>query len=133
MENKSFKVEKQKIIWIDKNIKKEEKLKKEFINLSEILYQYKIFKASSVKEAFKIIEEQQDKNKFELLFYVIVSGELSELFFSQYVINCFNYHFIAATIVYCSKEYKKLLEIQPFYLDPFLNPGGIVDSFDFIS
>lgn len=53
MEKKESKVEKQKIIWIDKNINKEEKLKKEFIALSKILYQYDIFRLQVLKKHLK--------------------------------------------------------------------------------
>ena len=126
MENKK----KKKIIWIDNKIDNRENsyTYKEF---TTSLPEYDIIKAKSVKKAFDHIEKNYEDFKFKL-FYVIVSGTLSEDFFREYAEKSLKLHILCATIIYCSEKSRKLNEFKPFYLDNFLNPGKVTDSSYFV-
>ena len=123
-------LKKRKIIWIDQNIENEGNsyTYKEF---TYSLPEFDIIKAKSVKEAFSIIWQNYEDYKFKL-FYVIVSGTLSEEFFNEYVKKSLELHILCATIIYCSEKNRKLNEFKPFYLDNFLNPGKVTDSSYFV-
>ena len=114
------------IIWIDEDIYtyQNEEILNEF---QKNLIFYKITPVRSVEEAFKEITNNYEEYKFNL-FYVIVSGKLSEEFFNEYLKQIYKLHILAATIVYCSQENRKLYELKPYYLDSFLNPGKVTDS-----
>ena len=116
---------KKKIIWIDQNIENDEN-KYTYKELTENLPDYEIIKSKSVKEAFDIISKNYEEYKFKL-FYVIVSGKLSEKFFEEYVKKSLELHILCATIIYCSEEHRKENEFKPFFLDDFLNPGKVTD------
>ena len=118
-------MKKKNIIWIDSNVYNEENKKTLEIlknNLSD--YDFSIF--TTVSSAFSEIKKNP---KFHFtLFYVIVSGRLAEDFFNKYSKATIELPILAATIVYCFN--KSLHEKKPYYLDPFLNPGKITDSYE---
>ena len=126
MQNQKMK----KIIWIDEKVDNEENTYtyQEFTNS---LPEYDIIKVKSVKQAFDHIEKNYDDFKFKL-FYVIVSGALSEDFFNEYAKKSLELHILCATIIYCSEKNRQLNEFKPFYLDNFLNPGKVTDSSYFV-
>ena len=98
--------------------------------LNELLFHlnfYKIIPVCSVEEAFKEITNNYQDYKFKL-FYVIVSGTLSEEFCNEYIKQSLKLNILAATIVYCSEKDRKLYELKPYYLDSYLNPGKVTDS-----
>ena len=113
------------IVWIDANVYNDEN-KETLIQLKSKLNNFKFFIFTSVESAFSLIKS--DSNFHFNLFYVIVSGRLAEIFFNEYNKTSLNYPIIAATIVYCYKQ--TYHEQKPYYLDPFLNPGKIVSSYD---
>ena len=122
---------KKKIIWIDQNIDNEENsyTYEEFTNS---LPEFDIIKCKSVKETFDYISKKYESDFKFKLFYVIVSGTLSEEFFNEYVKKTLELHILCATIIYCSEKHRKLNEFKPFYLDNFLNPGKVTDSSFFV-
>ena len=123
-------IKKKKIIWIDENIDNEEN-SYTYQEFTVSLPEYDIIKTKSVKQAFEHIEENYEDFKFKL-FYVIVSGTLSESFFNKYVEKSLKLHILCATIIYCSEKNRQLNEFKPFYLDNFLNPGKVTDSSYFV-
>ena len=94
-----------KIIWIDQFIDNEEN-NYTFQEFKYNLPKFTIYKAASVKKAFEIISEKYNEFKFKL-FYVIVSGRLSEEFFNEYLKKSLEMHILASTIIYCSEKYIK--------------------------
>ena len=125
------KSKKKKIIWIDKNIDNEENTH----TYNEFVYslpEFDIIKCKSVKETFDYISKNYEADFKFKLFYVIVSGTLSEEFFNEYVKKTLEIHILCATIIYCSEEHRKKNEFKPFYLDNFLNPGKVTDSSYFV-
>ena len=123
-------LEKSKVLWIDHNIDNDEN-KYTYDEFANSLPEFEIIKCKYVKEAFNFIEENYKNFKFKL-FYVIVSGTLSEEFFNEYVKKTLELHILCATIIYCSEKNRKLNEFKPFYLDNFLNPGKVTDSSYFV-
>ena len=121
---------KKKVIWIDNDIDSTEN-KYTYEEFTNSLPEYDIIKCKSVKETFKYISDNYEDFKFKL-FYVIVSGKLSEEFFNEYVKKTLELHILCATIIYCSEKHRKLNEFKPFYLDNFLNPGKVTDSSYFV-
>ena len=118
-------MKKKNIIWIDSNVYNEENKKTLEIlknNLSD--YDFSIF--TTVSSAFS--EIKKNPTFHFTLFYVIVSGRLAEDFFNKYSKATIELPILAATIVYCFN--KSLHEKKPYYLDPFLNPGKITDSYE---
>lgn len=117
-------MKKKNIIWIDSNVNNQENKKTlEILKKNLINYDFSTF--TTVSSAFSQIKN----NKFHFtLFYVIVSGRLAEDFFNEYSKATIELPILAATIVYCLN--KSLHEKKPYYLDPFLNPGKITDSYD---
>ena len=113
-----------RILWIDKNLNT-------FDNKSTLEYfkdnlkNYIIITFESVSNAFKEIKNNKNIYEFDL-FYVIVSGSLTEEFFTVYAKETQKINIIAATIVYCFNQ--KYHENKPYYLDPFLNPGKITNN-----
>ena len=114
-------------IWIDKDInsKQFDSIVKE---LEFVLLNFQIYKCKSVSKAFKIIQKKYNEFKFKLV-YIIVSEELSEEFIKLYMAKSLTVHFLAATVIFSSKENKEM-EKKPFFSDPFLNHGKIVYSFN---
>ena len=123
-------IKKKKIIWIDENIDNEEN-SYTYQEFTVSLPEYDIIKTKSVNQAFEHIENNYEDFKFKL-FYVIVSGTLSESFFNKYVEKSLKLHILCATIIYCSEKNRQLNEFKPFYLDNFLNPGKVTDSSYFV-
>jgi len=121
---------KKKVIWIDHNIDNDEN-KYTYEEFTNSLPEFDIIKCKSVKETFDFIEKNYEDFKFKL-FYVIVSGTLSEEFFNEYVKKTLEIHILCATIIYCSEKHRKMNEFKPFYLDNFLNPGKVTDSSFFV-
>ena len=121
---------KKKVIWIDQKIDNDEN-KYTYEEFTNSLPEFDIIKCKSVKETFDFIEKNYEDFKFKL-FYVIVSGILSEEFFNEYVKKTLEIHILCATIIYCSEKHRKMNEFKPFYLDNFLNPGKVTDSSFFV-
>ena len=118
-------IEQKHIIWIEEDINKEE-YQYTYYEFIFNLPDYQIIRVESVKEAFDIITDSNNYEQYKFkLFYVIVSGKLSEEFFNEYMKKITEYHILAATIIYCKEEFQKKNERKPFYLDTFLNPGGV--------
>ena len=118
-------IEQKRIIWIEEDINKEE-YQYTYYEFIFNLPDYQIIRVESVKEAFDIITDSNNYEQYKFkLFYVIVSGKLSEEFFNEYMKKITEYHILAATIIYCKEEFQKKNERKPFYLDTFLNPGGV--------
>ena len=131
-----------RIIWIDKNINsKENKIFLEI--LQEGIKDGKFYPVDSIEKAFNLIINKRENIKLKngnikkdvkifqfRLFYVIVSGSLSNEFFNEYVKASMNYTILAATVIFCANEagHRK----NPYYIDQFLNPGKVYDekSFD---
>ena len=116
---------KETIIWLDQNIyNKENKFiyERYFPKLKEFYF----FRFTSVEDLIKYIEENSSYFKFKL-FYVIVSGRLAESFYNEYVKISEKYNTIASTTVYCFKQ--KYHESKPYFMDKYLNSGGITDNF----
>ena len=113
------------IIWIDANINNNENQetyknnRKKFKNFNFICF-------SSVKRAINFINENKYFD-FRLV-YAIVSGRLAEEFFNEYVKITETKNVVIATTVYCFK--KKYHEQKPYFLDKFLNSGGIAFNFE---
>ena len=91
------------------------------------LKDFNFFCFTSVDKLIKYISN--NLNYFEFRhFYVIVSGRLAESFFNSYLIIADKYNVIADTIVYCYNQ--KYHETKPYFMDKFLNPGGITLDFE---
>ena len=112
-------------ILIDKKINSEDLY---FIlqELEYTLFNFKIYKCESVREAFKLIEKNYNEFKFKLI-YIIVSDELCEECIKEYTRKSLTLHFLATTVIFSTKENKEL-EKKPFFSDPFLNHGKVVNS-----
>ena len=86
-------IKKKKVLWLDQNVDNEENIYT-YQEFTSSLPEYDIIKCKSVKEAFETITKNYEDYKFKL-FYVIVSGTLSEDFFNEYmskkVLNCIFY------------------------------------------
>ena len=123
-----------RIIWIDKNINNTEN--QIFLEILKDGIKDGIFyPVESVKEAFNLIRNRKEsidgkKEKIKIfqfrLFYVIVSGSLSNDFFNEYIKTTKELTILAATIIFCGNKYIHMK--KPYYLDEFLNPGKIYDS-----
>ena len=97
-----------RIIWIDENVDSIEN--KVFLEIFEGgIKNAKFYLKKSVKEAFDLIKNLREKIKgnrrvkiFHFrLFYVIVSGSLSNEFFSEYVKTTRELGIISANIIFC--------------------------------
>lgn len=125
-------IEQKKIIWIDEDINSEEK-QYTYYELVLSLQDYQIIRVESVKEAFDIISDKNNYDQYKFkLFYVIVSGKLSEKYMNEYIKRTRDLHILAANIIYCSEQEHKLNEYKPYFLDTFLNPGKVKSSSIFI-
>ena len=89
---------------------------------------FNIYKCKRVSEAFKLILKKYNEFQFTLV-YIIVSEELCEEFIKLYMAKSLTMHFLAATVIFSSKENKEL-EKKPFFSDPFLNHGKVVYTID---
>ena len=123
-----------RIIWIDeKNIQCDGRDPGEFFEI----HNTELYLCNSVKNAFNLIENSQEevkkgnisyyKKKFEFnLFYVIISGSLAEEYYKELISKTKILNILPATIIYCKNvEYHKK---KPYYLDKFLNPGGVTND-----
>ena len=130
-----------RVIWIDKNVKSIEN--QMFLEILEGgIKNAKFYPVESIEQAFDLIKNKQEEvtllngNKqmskiFQYrLFYVIVSGSLSNDFFNEYVKTTKEYTILSANIIFCSDEAKH--RFNAYYLDDFLNPGRVYNekSFD---
>ena len=106
-------LEKKKVIWLDQNIDNDEN-KYTYVEFTKSLPEYDIIKCKSVKETFDYISQNYNDFKFKL-FYVIVSGSLSEEFFGEYVKKSLELHILCAAIIYCSEKHRKMNEFKPFF------------------
>jgi len=122
-----------RIIWIDENVDSIEN--KVFLEIFEGgIKNAKFYLKKSVKEAFDLIKNLREKIKgnrrvkiFHFrLFYVIVSGSLSNEFFSEYVKTKRELGIISANIIFCSNEDKH--RRNAYYLDSFLNSGKVYNE-----
>ena len=120
-----------KILWRDKDINNNNtKNFKDFIRFACQLYDYDIFKINSVEQAFKFITYKKgdidiyEELQFKLL-YIVVTDELSEEFFLEYLRRSSELNFITiTTIIYNpNKNNNKNLAKNPFYEDSYLNHG----------
>ena len=119
-----------KILWIDKDISNNNtKNFKDFIEFACQLYDYDIFKINSVEQAFKFITYKRgridiyDELQFKLL-YIVITDELSEEFFLEYIKRSPKLNFITiTTIIYHPDNDNKNLIKNPFYEDSYLNHG----------
>ena len=125
-------VEHKKIIWIDEDLNNEQK-QYTYYEFVLQLQDYDLIRVDSVKEAFDIISDPNNYEQYKFkLFYVIISGNLADEFFTEYVKKSLKLHILAATIIYCSEECRKKNELKPFYLDTYLNPGKVTDNSFFV-
>ena len=113
------------IFWIDKDIKSEENqnyleyLHKEFSS-------YEIESFDSIENFESFLKDKRDKYDFKFM-YTIVGGNLADDFFNFY--NSLSHiNFISATIIFC--ENISLHSSKPYANDLYLNPGGIVSTFE---
>ena len=113
------------IIWIDANIYNKEN-QETYKNNRKKLKNFNFIRFSSVKKAMNFIKENKYFD-FRLV-YAIVSGRLAEEFFNEYVKISETKNVVIATTVYCFK--KKYHEQKPYFLDKFLNSGGIAFKFE---
>jgi len=113
------------ILWIDANIKNKEN-QETYKSHLQIFKNYNFILFSSVKDAINFVV----KNKYFdfRLVYAIVSGRLAEEFFNEYVKISETKNVVISTTVYCFK--KKYHEQKPYFLDKFLNSGGITYNFN---
>ena len=112
-----------RIIWIDKNINNTEN--QIFLEILKDGIKDGIFyPVESVKEAFNLIRNRKEsidgkKEKIKIfqfrLFYVIVSGSLSNDFFNEYIKTTKELTILAATIIFCGNKYIHMK--KPYYLD----------------
>ena len=113
------------IIWIDANIYNKEN-QETYKNNRKKLKNFNFIRFSSVKNAMNFINENKYFD-FRLV-YAIVSGRLAEEFFNEYVKISETKNVVIATTVYCFK--KKYHEQKHYFLDKFLNSGGIAFKFE---
>jgi len=112
-------------IWIDEKINSKN-INSIFQELEYALLNFNIYKCESVKEAFKLIEKKYNKFQFKLI-YIIVNEELWEEFIKVYMGKSLTIHLLATTVIFSTKD-KNELEKKPFFSDPFLNHGKVVNS-----
>ena len=118
--------DKDTILWLDQNVYNEEN-KNTYEKYLPKFKDFNFFCFTSVDKLIKYIGN--NLNYFEFRhFYVIVSGRLAENFFNSYLIIAEKYNVIADTIVYCYNQ--KYHETKPYFMDKFLNPGGITIDFE---
>ena len=123
-----------RIIWIDKNVNNVEN--QSFLEILQSgIDNGKFYPVDSIKKAFDLIENQKetiidDKNNKKVvkifqfrLFYVIVSGSLSNDFFREYINVTKRLTIISSNIIFCSDEDKH--KRNAYYLDDFLNSGKV--------
>ena len=124
-----------RVIWIDKKINSVEN--KTFLEIFKSgVKDSKFYPVDSIKKAFDLIINKREDVKLKngnikkdvqifqfRLFYVIVSGSLSNDFFNEYVKATMKYTILAATVIFCSDESKH--RKNPYYIDQFLNPGKV--------
>ena len=123
-------MDKKEVIWIDNNCESDENQINYTIfscNLSE--KEYNITTVKLVDDAFNLIENNK-KIYFLKLFYVIVSGEQSKLFFTTYTQKNLELNILCYTIIFDNNS--KFYEYEPFFQDPFLNPGGVSNDPEYI-
>ena len=126
-----------RIIWIDKNINNNEN--KIFLEiLASGIPNSKFYPVESIEKAFNLIENQKEKLIVEngrvkvvkifqfRLFYIIVSGSLSNDFFREYINATKKLTILSSNIIFCSDEDKH--KRNPYYLDDFLNPGKVYNE-----
>ena len=127
-----------RIIWIDETNNEIEN--KTFLEiLKKGIKESEFYPVLSIKEAFDLIrnktgtiklkngQERQNIKLFQYrLFYVIVSGSLSNEFFNEYVKVSNELPIISANIIFCKDEEKH--KYNAYYLDDFLNPGKIYNE-----
>ena len=122
-----------RIIWIDENVDNDEN--KIFLKIFEDgIKNAKFYLKKSVREAFDFIKNHRETimgNRsvkiFQFrLFYVIVSGSLSNEFFTEYVKTTKELGIISANIIFCADENKH--RRNAYYLDEFLNPGKVYNE-----
>ena len=117
-----------KIFWIDKDINNNNTKKfQDFIEFACQLYEYEIFKITSVEKAFDLIEKNYDDFKFKLL-YIVITEELCNEFFLEYNKRSSELVFLTATIIYTCKINCPNMEKNPFYGDSYLNHGKVGNS-----
>lgn len=122
-----------RIIWIDQNVDNTEN--KVILEIFEGgIKNAKFYLKKSVKEAFDLIKNHKEtitENRsvkiFHFrLFYVIVSGSLSNEFFTEYVKTTKELGIISANIIFCSNE--DAHRRNAYYLDDFLNSGKVYNE-----
>ena len=122
-----------RVIWIDENADSNEN--KIFLEIFEGgIKNAKFYLKKSVKEAFDLIKNHREtimgnrsvKIFHFRLFYVIVSGSLSNDFFTEYVKTTRELGIISANIIFCSNEDKH--RRNAYYLDNFLNSGKVYNE-----
>ena len=126
-----------RIIWIDKNVNSQEN--QVFLEiLKEGIKGAKFYPVESVEHAFYLIKHKKetivqndgtkrDSKIFQFrLFYVIVSGSLSNEYFNEYVKATKELTILAANIIFCQDESKH--RMNAYYLDNFLNPGKVYNE-----
>ena len=125
-----------RIIWIDENVDSIEN--KIFLEMFESgIKNGKFYLKKSVKEAFDLIKnhresinERNNNRSVKIfhfrLFYVIVSGSLSNEFFTEYVKITKELGIISANIIFCSNVDKH--RRNAYYLDDFLNSGKVYNE-----
>ena len=122
-----------RVIWIDENVDSNEN--KIFLEIFEGgIKNAKFYLKKSVKEAFDLIKNHREtimgnrsvKIFHFRLFYVIVSGSLSNDFFTEYVKTTRELGIISANIIFCSNEDKH--KRNAYYLDKFLNSGKVYNE-----
>ena len=120
-----FECTKDTILWLDQNVYNEEN-KSTYEKYLPKLKNFNFFCFTSVDELINYIKDNLRFFEFKP-FYVVTSGRLAENFFNEYVKISEKYNIIADTIVYCLRQ--KYHETKPYFMDPFLNPGGITTNF----
>ena len=126
-----------RIIWIDENVNSQEN--QVFLEiLKDGIKDAKFYLVESVEHAFYLIKykketivqkdgTKRDSKIFQFrLFYVIVSGSLSNKYFNEYVKATKELTILAANIIFCRDESKH--RMSAYYLDKFLNPGKVYDE-----
>ena len=127
-----------RVIWIDKNVDSIEN--KMFLEILEGgIKDLDFYPAKSIDEAFELIRNKRgtiklkngkEKKNVKLfhfrLFYVIVSGSLSNDFINEYVKATKELPIIAAITIFCKDEEKH--RFNAYYLDEFLNPGKVYNE-----
>ena len=113
------------IFWLDKSIENNEN--KNYIKrLEKEFPKYKIKAFSSINSYLSHLVKEKDKYNFKFI-YFIISGQLAEEFFNRYNLLT-DVTIIAATIVFCRNI--NLHSSRPYANDLYLNPGGVVTSFN---